>query len=163
LKDEQKKDAVMAWDAGGGGQALPFRLRMYNTPVGGKCIGQVYTKPQQELITRILRSVSSGEEGYRQLARNGNWDTRSGLEDCGAVLFGEMAEGKKWAWVFSGHHLTVRCDGNPTDGVAFGGPIFYGHSPNGYSQRNCFYYQTRSVLSVFEALTEKQRKVAVIT
>src|SRR5262249_31936105 len=55
-----------------------------------------------------------------------------------------------------------RCDGNSEPGAAFGGPVYYGHSPDGYSQRNCFYYQTRSVLSVFEALSEAQRRIAVV-
>jgi hypothetical protein len=78
------------------------------------------------------------------------------------LIFGEAAEGKKYSWVFTGHHLTVRCDGNSEEGAAFGGPMYYGHSPNGYSDRNVFNYQTKSVLSVFEALSERQRKVAVL-
>src|SRR5690606_30239103 len=44
----------------------------------------------------------------------------------------------------------------------FGGPMYYGHSPNGYSKNNVFNYQTRSVLSVFDALDEKQRQQAIV-
>src|SRR5205823_872265 len=33
---------------------------------------------------------------------------------------------------------------------------------NGYSDRNLFNYQTRAVLEVYKALSEKQRKVAII-
>ncbi len=58
---------------------------------------------------------------------------------------------------------TVRCDGDSEPGAAFGGPMYYGHSPNGYSERNVFNYQTRSVLSVYQALSEEQRKKAVVT
>jgi hypothetical protein len=76
-------------------------------------------------------------------------------------MFGELAEGKRFAWVFSGHHLTIRCPGNSEEGAAFGGPMFYGHSPSGYSKQNVFAYQTKSVISVFEALSEEQRKKAV--
>src|SRR5262249_23735466 len=68
----------------------------------------------------------------------------------------------RWALVFTGHHLTTRCDGDFEDGVPFGGPFWYGHSPNGYSDRNVFYFQTKEALSVFDALTEKQRKVVII-
>jgi len=64
--------------------------------------------------------------------------------------------------VFTGHHLTVRCDGNSEPGAAFGGPMYYGHSPSGYDVKNAFYYQTKSVLSVFDALDGEQRKQAVI-
>ena len=37
--------------------------------------------------------------------------------------------------------------------------MYYGHSPDGYSNRNVFYYQTRSVLSVYDALTEAQQRI----
>src|SRR5205807_8692192 len=47
--------------------------------------------------------------------------------------------------------------------TAFGGPMYYGHSPDGYSNRHIFYYQTRSVLSVFDSLTEAQRRQAIVT
>jgi hypothetical protein len=164
LTDDQKKELILPWDHGSrGGKATPTRLRMYNSPIG-RPIGVTYTKAQQELIERIIKAISSGEEGFTQLSRNGNWDTfrGRGMEDCGATFFGELGDGKKYAWVFTGHHLTVRCDGDWEDGVGFGGPMFYGHSPNGYSKRNVFNYQTRAVLSVFEALSEEQRKQAVV-
>jgi hypothetical protein len=41
--------------------------------------------------------------------------------------------------------------------------MYYGHTPDGYSQRNVFNYQTRGVQSVFEALTEAQRRQAIFT
>lgn len=74
-----------------------------------------------------------------------------------------MKAAKKFAFLFSGHHLTIRCDGDSEEGAAFGGPIYYGHTPNGYSDRNVFAYQTKEVARVFDALDEKQRKLALIT
>jgi hypothetical protein len=136
----------------------PQRLKLYNAALGKK-IGEVYTKPQQELVGRILKAISSGEEGWKQISRNGTWDGSKAFENCGANLFGDTAG--KFTWVFSGHHLTIRCDGNTEEGVAFGGPLYYGHSPNGYSEKNLFYYQTKSALAVFDALTETQRQQAV--
>ena len=59
--------------------------------------------------------------------------------------------------MFTGHHLTVRCDGDQTDGTAFGGPIYYGHTPNPYSDKNVFQYQTKAAMKFFDALDEKQR------
>ena len=41
--------------------------------------------------------------------------------------------------------------------------MYYGHSPNGYSARNVFSYQTKKVISLFDALDEKQRKKALVT
>jgi hypothetical protein len=159
LTSDQKKDVLMPWNHTGKG-GIPTRLGMYNAAIG-KRIGDVYTKPQQELIERILRAIASNEEGFRQISRNGTWDNSKTMAACGANIFGDPATGK-YSWVFTGHHLTVRCDGNSEEGAAFGGPIYYGHSPNGYSRGNIFFYQTKSVLSVFDALSEQQRKKAVV-
>jgi hypothetical protein len=153
---------VLPYDHGGGDGKLPTRAGMYNEPIQRKRIGQHYTKPQQELIDRILHALSADDAGYRCITRNNTFDASRSLDGCGALLFGEPIEGKPWSWVFSGHHLTVRCDGRPTDGIGFGGPLYYGHSPNGYSDKNVFYFQTKSVLRVHDALDEKQRKAAVL-
>jgi len=136
----------------------PDRLKFHNKALGKK-IGDAYTKPQQELLIRILKALSSGEEGWRQISRDGTWDASKAFENCGANLFGDLKG--KYTWVFSGHHLTLRCDGNTEEGPAFGGPLYYGHSPNGYSERNLFQYQTRSALAVFESLNKEQREQAV--
>jgi hypothetical protein len=160
--DEQKKELVLPWDHGAGKDKIATRLGMYNAPIQNKNIGKHYTKAQQELIERILKALSSGDDGYKCFSRNGTFDMSGSLQGCGALIFGEPVEGKKYAWVFTGHHLTVRCDGDSEEGAAFGGPIYYGHSPNGYSNRNVFNFQTKSVLSVFDALTEKQHKVAIV-
>jgi hypothetical protein len=160
LSPDQKKMIVLPWDYTERGRQLPARLGMYNSAMLGRKVGANYSKPQQELIERILKSISSGEDGYRRISRNGTWDTSGSIQNCGALIFGEPGDGRKFSWVFTGHHLTVRCDGHSEDGAAFGGPMYYGHSPNGYSDRNVFNYQTRRVLSVYDALSEKQRKVA---
>jgi hypothetical protein len=152
LDADQKKAVFHPLDA-------PERTKLYNAAMGKK-IGEVYTKPQQEVVGRILRSLSSGEEGWKQISRDGTWDASKAFENCGADLFGDV--NGKFTWVFSGHHLTLRCDGNTEDGPAFGGPIYYGHSPNGYSERNLFNYQTKSALAVFDALTKEERFAAVI-
>jgi hypothetical protein len=162
LTPEQKQDVVLAWDHGSNsGKNTPTRKRMYNRAIG-KTIGETYTPAQQELIDHILRAIASDEDGYRQLTRGGTFDGSRSLQGCGANIFGEPGNGQKFAWVFTGHHLTVRCDGDSEEGAAFGGPIYYGHSPNGYSPNNIFNYQTKKVLSVFDALSEEQRKKAVV-
>jgi hypothetical protein len=156
LNDDQRRRVVLPWNNAN-------RTAMVNAPIGGTRLGDVYTPAQQELVGRILRSIASDEDGLRKLTRNGSYDGSRTLQGCGSHIFGDPTNGRQFAWVFSGHHITVRCDGNSDPNAAFGGPIYYGHSPDGYSQRNCFYYQTRSVLSVFDALTEAQRRRAVVT
>lgn len=162
LTAEQKKEVVLPYNHGAEGGKLPTRMGMYNAPIGGKKIGEKYSAAQQELVERILRSISSDEAGYRCITRNNTFDNSGSIKNCGALLFGEPVDGQDWSWVFTGHHLTVRCDGKTHDGVGFGGPMYYGHSPNGYSEKNVFFYQTKGVLRVFDALDEKQRKAAVV-
>ena len=153
--DEQKKELVQPFTNNA-------RFGMYNAPLMGKTIGKSYTKPQQELLETILKSICSGDDGWHQISRAGKWDASGSFQNCGALLFGEPKDGEKWAWLFTGHHLTVRCDGNSEEGAAFGGPMYYGHTPNGYSPNNVWYYQTKSVLSVFDMLDGDQRKKAVV-
>ena len=161
LSSEQKASLVYPWDHGKDG-GIPTRLRMVNAPHFGKRIGETYTKPQQELCHQIFRSICNGEEGYKKMSRAGRFDGSGSFEGIGAVLFGEPKDGEKFSLVFAGHHLTVRCDGNSEPATAFGGPMYYGHSAVGYSPGNVYFYQTKSVLSVYGALDEKQRKQAVI-
>jgi hypothetical protein len=155
LSDDQKKSVMRPWDD----QA---RMGMYNSALNNQKIGHIYTKAQKELIDRIVHAVVSGEEGYKRISRNGTWDMSQAFENCGCHIFGEPVQGKKFAWLFTGHHLTLRCDGNSLEGAAFGGPMYYGHSPNGYSENNIFNYQTKSTLKVFKALDRKQRAKAIV-
>lgn len=154
LTDEQKKSVVAPFGD-------PARLKIYNKALGAT-IGQAYSKPQQELVGRILRAISSDEEGYRQITRDGTYDASKSFENCGANIFGDPTGGK-FTWVFSGHHLTIRCDGDSEEGAAFGGPLYYGHTPNGYSPKNLFFYQTSGALNLFDSFSEAQRKQAVVT
>jgi len=162
LKDEQKKKVVLPYDHGGGKGGRPTRKGMYNAAINNIRIETVYTKAQEELLEKIVKAMSSGDDGYRLISRGGTWDASRSFSRCGALFFGEPTEPGKSAFVFSGHHLTIRCDGDFQDGTAWAGPIYYGHSPNGYSRGNLFNYQTRSVIGLHKALDEKQREKATI-
>src|SRR5262245_38568686 len=161
LASDQKKRLVLPYDHGGRGN--PTRRRTANSALMNLRIGDVYTGKQQELIERIIKATCSGEEGYRQISRLGRWDTSGGMKGCGALFFGEPTEGNKFAFLFTGHHLTARCDGDSEEGPAFGGPIYYGHSPNGWSRGNVFNYQSRAVLKLWKALSGKQQQLATVT
>jgi hypothetical protein len=161
FSSDQKAELVLPYDHGTEGH--PTRQKTYNAPPLGaeKRIETTYTKPQQELIKRTLRAILANDEALERLSRHGKWDSSGSFEGCGAVLFGEPDGKSPYAWVFSGHHLTLRCDGNSEPGAAWGGPIYYGHSVNGYDKNNVFLYQTEQVQTVFDALDEKQRAKAM--
>ena len=158
LSSDQKNDLVLPYDHGTEGH--PTRQKTFNASPNGKKISEVYTKSQQELVQRIVKSVLANDEAFERISRHGKWDSSGSLEGCGAVIFGEPAEKKPFAWVFSGHHITLRCDGNSEPGAAWGGPIYYGHSANGYSKENVYLDQTEQVQTVYDALNEKQRAKA---
>ena len=154
LTDEQKKAVVKPWDH-------KARRSVNPNQALDKKVGQVYSKGQQELLERIARAIASDDKGWQQITRGGTWDASKSFENTGADIFGDPSRGK-FAFLLTGHHLTIRCDGDSEDGAAFGGPIYYGHSPNGYDPKNVFSYQTQQVRKAYEALDEKQRARATI-
>jgi hypothetical protein len=153
---------VLPWDYKASGQPVPARLMTANAAVGKSVIGLEYTKKQVELRDRIFRAICNGEEGYKRLSRNKGFDASGDFENIGALIYGEPVEGKKFSLVFSGHHLTVRCDGDSEEKTAFGGPLYYGHSPSGYATTNVFYHQTKAANEMFASLSEAQKKTAVL-
>lgn len=162
LSPEQKKEMVLAWDHGAEKGGTPTRLKTYNAAPLGKRLGEQFTKPQQDLIRATFKSILSGEEAYERITRHGKWDGSGSFEGNGIAMFGDPSGKDPFSWVFAGHHLTLRCDGNSQPNAAFGGPMYYGHSAVGHSEGNVYNYQTKQVMSAFDMLNEAQRKQAVV-
>lgn len=162
MDGDQKKKLIMPWDHKVASQPLPARLMTANAPVGKSVIGLEYDRKQIAILDKVFHSISNGEEGYKRLSRNGGFDDSGDFESIGALIYGEPAEGKKFSLVFSGHHITLRCDGNSEESTAFGGPLYYGHSPSGYATNNVFYYQTKVLNELHGALDAKQRTTGVL-
>jgi len=120
--------------------------------------GDFYTNDQRELIDTILRGVTS-EDGYERFLRQME-DDDGGIGKYRVAIFGNPGA-DKFEWEMTGRHLTVRADGNSVGGMAFGGPIVYGHG-EGNPEKNIFHYQTRKANEVFTALDGKQRKEALL-
>lgn len=154
LTDDQKKAVVKPWDS-------PARKTVNPNKALDKTLKSVYSKTQQELVERIVKAISSDDKGWHQITRAGTWDASKTFDNTGADIFGDPLNGK-FAFLFTGHHLTVRCDGDSESNVAFGGPIYYGHTPNGYKNENVFAYQTKQAMEVFNALDAKQQTKAMI-
>jgi Protein of unknown function (DUF3500) len=153
LDADQKRAVVKPWDH-------PARKSVNPNKALDKKIGAVYTKPQQELLERIVRAITAADDkAWHQVTRAGTWDASKSFTETGADIFGDPTTGK-FAFQFTGHHLTMRCDGDSEDGAAFGGPIYYGHTPNGYAPSNVFAYQTQQVIKLFDALDPKQQAKA---
>jgi hypothetical protein len=152
LSDDQKKAVVKPWNH-------PARMSVNPNKALDKTIGAVYTKTQQELVERIARAIAGGDRGWKQITRDGTWDASQTFDKCGADIFGDPTTGK-FAFLFTGHHLTVRVDGDSEAGYAFGGPIYYGHTPDPYSDKNVFKHHTTAVMKLYDALDPKQQAQA---
>ncbi len=117
-----------------------------------------FTDDQRELITEILKSVTT-EEGFERFLKQMD-DDNGGMEAYSMAIFGEPGKGK-FQWEMTGRHLTIRADGDSVDKAAFGGPIVYGHGEEEPSD-NLFHYQTKMANEVFGALDARQRKEALL-
>lgn len=123
-------------------------------------IGTFFNPAQQDLIKEIFKGITS-EDGYERFLKQMADDSGGGLNTYAVALFGDPNEGP-FEFELTGRHHTSRADGNSLEGMAFGGPIVYGHSKKGNSPENLFAYQTEAANEVFSALDPKHREKALL-
>jgi hypothetical protein len=116
------------------------------------------------MVGGILKGLTS-EDGYGRFQKQME-DDAGGLGDYSIAIFGEPGKGT-FEFVLTGRHMTLRGDGNTIDGVAFGGPMVYGHAASGFTEKaahpgNVFWYQAKRANEVFAALDGKQREKALV-
>ncbi len=152
LTDEQRKEMALSID--------DSRRRKINANwhVTDAKVGS-FSKAQQEIIHQIVKGATS-EDGYERFLKQMEND-HHGITNYAVAIFGDP-NGDKFEFELTGRHLTLRADGNTLDGMAFGGPIVYGHAAKGNSKRNLFSYQTMRANEVFKALDGKQQEVALL-
>ncbi len=160
LNEEQKKKVCFGFDD-------PLRSKVDNNWMIVKhSVADVFTPDQRELVRGIFDSLHSDEYKktvFDQVVHDSEGD---GFEKGTSVaLFGEPGTGK-FEFVLSGRHVTRRCDGDSVEGVAFGGPIFYGHAVKENEKPdhpgNAYWYQAKRANEVFKALDGKQRAQAMM-
>jgi hypothetical protein len=167
LDENQKKIICFPFDD-------PLRSKVDNNwHIIKQPLSAVFNKDQRALVREIFMDMHSEEYAQkvlRQVEHDNADDNGGGFEGCAVALFGEPGEvGKsKFEFVFTGRHVTRRCDGNSVEGEAFGGPIFYGHAAEGFREKathpgNIYWYQAKRANELFQALDGKQRKIALRT
>ena len=81
-----------------------------------------YSDSQRAIIEKIFEGIIAPEwheRYYQQLE-----DDAGGFgNEQSVAIFGKPGDGK-FELVLTGRHMTLRCDGNSAEHVAFGGPIF---------------------------------------
>ena len=153
LSAEQKKTICFGFND-------PLRQRINaNWHITKPTVGtDFYNKEQRQLVDEIVKNVTS-KDGYDRLQKQMEFDS-GGIREYSIAVFGEPGT-SAFEWELTGRHLTLRADGNSVDGVAFGGPIVYGHGEE-TPKENLFYYQTQQVNEVFKALDASQAKSALV-
>jgi hypothetical protein len=159
LNEEQKKVICFPFD-----HELRHKVdnNWFITPAR---VAKSFTPDQQAMIGEIFRKLHNPDFVAKVMQHL--QEDAGGLGSYSVALFGEPGSGK-FEFVLAGRHCTVRCDGDSTEGVAFGGPIFYGHAANNqFNEKpdhpgNVYWYQAVRANEVFKALDGKQRKLALL-
>jgi hypothetical protein len=141
----------------------PQRSRVENNWHINKTRLSEFTKDQQAMTREIflkLHSPEYAQKVFDQVEHDG------GFAKGSIGLFGQPGSGK-FEFVYTGRHCTRRCDGDSVDGVAFGGPIFYGHAARGFNEKadhpgNAYWFQAKRANELYQALDGKQRKIALL-
>jgi hypothetical protein len=166
LSDEQRKQVCFPWDYKHPKFGL-LRTRVGNNwnATEPEVSGKFFTADQKQLIRDIFEQLIEPE-----------WHAKFDKQmedDCGGfghsqsiALIGEPGSGK-FQFLMTGRHMTLRCDGDAADHVAFGGPIFYGHDAGGFNEEkdhpgNVFWPQALAANRVYDMLDGKQRSAALV-
>ncbi len=145
----------------------PLRSKVNNNwMITGKSIAKLLTPDQQAMVRQIFLDMHS-EEYAPQVMKQVEHDNEEvgGFGGCAVAVFGKPGE-SDFEFVLTGRHVTRRCDGNSVKGVAFGGPIFYGHAAEGFDESakhpgNIYWYQALRANALYQALDGKQRAIAL--
>ncbi len=158
LTPEQKVKVVFPFDD-------PLRSKVdanwHITPIK---IAEFFTSDQQAMIEEIFRGLHNPE--FFDKVQYHMKEDDGGLGNYSVALFGTPGTGA-FEFVLTGRHCTTRCDGDSVEGVAFGGPIFYGHASMNFNEapdhpKNVYWYQAKRANQVFQALDGKQRAMALL-
>jgi hypothetical protein len=168
LTPAQKEEVCFAWDHTDDRGLLRTHVSNNWNVTDEKALsvgGSFFNADQQELIREIFFGLYSPE--WREKILKQLQDDAGGYGKSQTIaLFGDPHAGP-FQFLMTGRHLTIRCDGNSADHVAFGGPIFYGHAASGFNEPpdhpgNVFWPQALKANKLYQMLHGKQREKALV-
>lgn len=128
--------------------------------------GPFFTGDQQELINAIFFGLYN-PDWHKRILKQLQDDAGGYGKQQTIAIFGQPGT-DQFEFVMTGRHLTIRCDGNSAQNIAFGGPLFYGHAANEQFNEpaghpdNVFWHQAQKANALFQMLDGKQRKTALV-
>jgi hypothetical protein len=125
-----------------------------------------FTKDQQRIVREIFEQLIE-PDWHARFDKHLEDDCGGFGHDQSIALIGEPGSGT-FQFLLTGRHMTLRCDGDSAEHVAFGGPIFYGHDAGGFNEEanhkgNVFWPQAVAANKVYAMLDGKQRAAALVT
>jgi hypothetical protein len=166
LKPEQRAKVCYEWDHQDPKRGLLRTHVANNWKINDEEIaGDFYTADQQDIIRKIFEGIIQ-PDWHKRIYQQLDDDAGGYGNDQSIAIFGVPGSGK-YEFVMTGRHMTLRCDGDSSDSVAFGGPIFYGHAADSFNEGpthpgNVFWPQAVAANKVYTMMDEKQRKVALV-
>ena len=166
LSQVQRKQVCFPWDYKHPKYGL-LRTRVANNWQASKpeIASDFFTPAQQGMIRKIFDDLITPA-----------WQPRFDKQledDCGGFgysqsvsLLGEPGSGQ-FQFLLTGRHMTLRCDGDSADHVAFGGPIFYGHDTGSFNEEpthpgNVFWPQAIAANKVYQMLDRHQQAQSLV-
>jgi hypothetical protein len=166
LTDKQRKEVCFDWNFVEKKRGL-LRTRLENNwKITKPSIkSSFYTKEQQHLAHQIFRGMTH-PDWYSRFDQQLKDDVGGFGNKQSLAIFGKPGS-DKFEFVLASRHMTLRCDGNSAEHVAFGGPILYAHEgeelfeePN--HPNNVFWHQALAANKLYDMFNGKQRKQALV-
>ena len=166
LSPQQREQVCFAWDHVHPKFGL-LRTRVANNwnATEPDVAGSFFTGDQKRLIRDIFEQLIA-PEWHGRFDKQLEDDTGGFGHGQSIALIGEPGSGQ-FQFLLTGRHMTLRCDGDSAEHVAFGGPIFYGHDAAGDTEEpnhpgNVFWSQAVAANGVFGMLDGRQRAQALV-
>ena len=131
-------------------------------------IPKTFHADQQELIQKIFDSLHHPDH-QAAINKQVEIDQYGQEKNAPAVGFFGTPEDKDFEFIYTGHHVTRRCNAHTDKGLGFGGnPIFYGHFPKQFNETkdhpgNPYWYQGKLFNRFVQALDEKQQATGLVS
>lgn len=166
LSPKQRETICFDWDHTEKGRGLLRTHVAANWDITDKYLSSdFYSAEQREIVRNIFEGIIQPDWHERidkQLA-----DDSGGFGEQNSIaIFGEPGS-DKCEFVLTGRHMTLRADGAGKDGVAFGGPIFYGHAAEAFDEEanhpgNVFWPQAQAANKLYQMLDGEQQQAALV-
>ena len=164
LTPGQKEAVCFGWDYDDGDRGLLRTHVNNNWNITDSIVNSdFYTDDQRKMIRDIFEGIIH-PDWHAKIDQQLDDDAGGFGEEQSLAIFGKPGS-DQFEFVMTGRHMTLRCDGNSADHVAFGGPIFYGHAADGFNEGpahkgNVFWEQALAANGVYQMLDGKQRRLA---